>query len=119
MDINHAIASPDTVANCSLAVHMDWWSPLHRAKGKRGIVSRNNDVDNDTISPSKKAILAKVGSLGPTPSLDYRQGGLVEFCHQGLQDPSPTGHRAAISAALSCSLTLHHSFPIELAVSSS
>jgi len=47
-------------------------------------------------SPSEEPYLAKSLSLGPTTTLDYKQGRLVQFCHLGLQDPLPTRRRATI-----------------------
>ena len=47
-------------------------------------------------SPSEEPYLAKSLSLGPTTTLDYKQGRLVQFCHLGLQDPLPTRRRAMI-----------------------
>ena len=47
-------------------------------------------------SPSEELQFGKVGSLDVSRCLQLRQGSLIEFCHLGLQDPLPAGHRATI-----------------------
>jgi len=53
-------------------------------------------------SPSKEPEFGKVGSFGPTSSLQLRQGRQLEFRHRGLHGSLPMEHRATIFSLRGC-----------------